>query len=72
MRKISIALVAASTLALAACGGAEEANTVNAVEDVNLVDPLAEDLNAIDLNATDLNAVDLNAVDMNAVDANTL
>lgn len=71
MRKFSIALAAAMTLGLAACGGGEEAtNNVTAAEDLNLTDPLATDMNAMDMNAMDMNAMDMNAMDMNAMDMN--
>lgn len=58
MKRISIAVLGASALALAACGGSEEANTAgNAVEDYNVA---ADDLTATDNLAlpTDLNATD--------------
>ena len=79
MMKVYTALASASLLALAACGGSEEANTTNATDE--LVVPTDElgtdnglgetDLNGLgnDLNATgDLNAVD--TTDLNATDAN--
>jgi hypothetical protein len=67
MKKMLIAVAAASTLALAACGGSEEANNAG-TEDLNAVTDLGtENLEAVDLNATaDLNATDLNAADANA------
>ena len=73
MRKVSIALAAATTLALAACGGGDKAeNNVSAVEDLNLADPLADNFST-DMNMDmDMNATDLNAADMNmTTDLNT-
>lgn len=71
MKRVSIALLAAGALALSACGGSEQANTANAVEDYNVADTelLPADNLALpaDLNATDLNAT----TDTNTVTTNT-
>lgn len=74
MKKLSTALVAASMLALGACGGGGDAAANNSVEDVNVA---ADDLTLTD-NGVGADAVgnDLNAVGgdvgnaANAVDAN--
>jgi hypothetical protein len=79
MKKLLIAAGTASTLALAACGGAEEApNNVTAVDDLNIItevpaDELGTDANlGTGFNATgDLNVVDVNeAAEAEAVDVN--
>ena len=73
MKKLSIALLTAGTLALTACGGGEEANTsANGVDEYNVA---GDDLGATDNLAlpADLNATDGGnlAGDANLVTTNT-
>ena len=78
MKIITTLITAAGLATLAACGGAEEENTMN---DANMMmtDDLGTDMNMttdmnmgtdmnMDMNATDMNAMDMNATDMNASD----
>lgn len=72
MRKVSIALLTAGALALGACGGSEQANTANAVDDYNVAgtEELPSDNLALpaDLNAADLGNV---STDTNTATTNT-
>lgn len=73
MKRISTALVAASLLALGACGGGASTSTEANNTSDELYNLTEEDLggNLLDANAIDANAVELPPADLNAVTENT-